>query len=130
MRHSTLQTLGLGTVLEIFQNGKLPVDTKDIVEKVFGNSNDRGSLVISGANGIVGAGKAMQLGSRLEPFGVTVVGLDFPGVPDGIREDSILDWLVLSEKKVLTRLCPTLFVFPTMVEICLLNLMILNLVSC
>ena len=84
MRQSTLQTIGLGTVLEIFQNGKLPVDTKDIVEQVFGKPNDRGSLIISGANGIVGAGKAMQLGSRLEPFGVPVVGLDFPGVQDGI----------------------------------------------
>jgi len=86
MRQSTLQTLGLGTVLEIFQNGKLPVDTKDIVEQVFGKSNDRGSLIISGANGIVGAGKAMQLGSRLEPFGVSVIGLDFPGVPDAISQ--------------------------------------------
>jgi hypothetical protein len=26
----------------------------------------------------------MQLGARLEPFGVRVVGLDFPGAPDGI----------------------------------------------
>jgi len=86
LRPSTLQTLGLGTVLEIFQNGKLPVDTKYIVEKVFGNSNDRGSLIISGANGIVGAGKAMQIGSRLEPFGVPVIGLDFPGVPDAISQ--------------------------------------------
>jgi enoyl-CoA hydratase/carnithine racemase len=84
MRHSTLEMIGLGTVLEIFQNGKLPVDTKDIVERVFGSSDERGSLVISGANGIVGAGKAMQLGSRLAPFGVPVVGLDFPGVQDGI----------------------------------------------
>ena len=86
MRPSTLQTLGLGTVLEIFHNGKLPVDTKDIIEQVFGKSNDRGSLIISGANGIVGAGKAMQLGSRLEPFGVPVVGLDFPGVQDAISQ--------------------------------------------
>ncbi len=84
MRESTLQTLGLGTVLEIFQNGKLPVDTEEIVDEVFGSANERGSLVISGANGIVGAGKAMQLGSRLEPFGVTVVGLDFPGSTDGV----------------------------------------------
>jgi len=84
MRQSTLQTIGLGTVIEIFQNGKLPVETGDIVDEVFGNENDRGSLVISGANGIVGAGKAMQLGSRLAPFGVTVVGLDFPGSPDGV----------------------------------------------
>lgn len=85
MRQSTLQTLGLGTVLEIFKSGKLPVDTIEIVEQVFGKKNDRGSLVISGANGIVGAGKAMQLGSRLELFGVPVVALDFPGVPDGIN---------------------------------------------
>jgi enoyl-CoA hydratase/carnithine racemase len=84
MRQSTLQTLGLGSVLEIFQNGRLPVDTGEIVEQVFGNQDEIGSLVISGANGIVGAGKAMQLGSRLEPFNVPVIGLDFPGVPDGI----------------------------------------------
>ena len=56
MRQSTLQTIGLGTVIEIFQNGKLPVDTGEIVDEVFGNADDRGSLVISGANGIVGAG--------------------------------------------------------------------------
>ncbi|RKY95937.1 MAG: hypothetical protein DRQ13_06410 [Ignavibacteriae bacterium] len=86
MRQSTLQTLGLGTVLEIFKNGKLPVDTGEIVEQVFGSPDERGCLVISGANGIVGAGKAMQLGSRLEPFNVPVVGLDFPGVPDGINK--------------------------------------------
>ena len=86
MRESTLQTLSLGTVLEIFKNGKFPVNTEEVVEKVFGKQNDRGSLVISGANGIVGAGKAMQLGSRLEPFGVPVVGLDFPGVPDAISK--------------------------------------------
>ena len=84
MRQSTLQTLGLGSVLEIFQNGKLPVDTGEIVEQVFGSQDEIGSLIISGANGIVGAGKAMQLGSRLEPFNVPVIGLDFPGVPDGI----------------------------------------------
>jgi len=86
MRQSTLQTLGLGTVLEIFQNGKLPVDTGEIVGQVFGSPDERGCLIISGANGIVGAGKAMQLGSRLEPFNVPVVGLDFPGVPDGINK--------------------------------------------
>jgi enoyl-CoA hydratase/carnithine racemase len=86
MRQSTLQTLGLGTVLEIFQNGKLPVDSGEIIEQVFGRPAERGCLVISGANGIVGAGKAMQLGSRLEPFNVPVVGLDFPGVPDGFNK--------------------------------------------
>jgi enoyl-CoA hydratase/carnithine racemase/3-hydroxyacyl-CoA dehydrogenase len=41
-------------------------------------------LVISGANGIVGAGKSMQLGSRLQPFDIPIIALDFPGVPDGI----------------------------------------------
>lgn len=86
MRASTLQTLGLGSVLEIFQNGKLPVTASDLVDRVFGKSGHRGALVISGANGIVGAGKAMQLGSRLEPYGVPIIALDFPGVPDGMAK--------------------------------------------
>ncbi len=84
IRQPTLQTLGLGSVIDIFQNGRTPADTAELVDKVFGNSGNRGSMVISGANGIVGAGKAMQLGSRLESFGVRVVGLDFPSAPDGI----------------------------------------------
>jgi 3-hydroxyacyl-CoA dehydrogenase len=86
LRKTTLQTLGLGPVLEIFQKGKLPVDEKELVEKVFGAAKDRGSLVISGGNGIVGSGKAMQLGSRLLPFGVPVVTLDLPDAPDGIGQ--------------------------------------------
>ncbi|MBC8319561.1 MAG: enoyl-CoA hydratase/isomerase family protein [Bacteroidetes bacterium] len=84
MRQSTLQTLGLGTVLEIFKKHQLPANSSNLVDQVFGANDNRGSLVISGANGIVGAGKAMQLGSRLEAFGVPIVGLDFPGTPDGI----------------------------------------------
>ena len=84
MRQSTLQTLGLGNVLDLFKNGRMPADAGAMVDKVFGEAPNRGSLVISGANGIVGAGKMMQLGSRLEPFGVLAVGLDFPGAPDGI----------------------------------------------
>lgn len=84
MRQSTIQSLGLGTVLEIFKKHQMPVDTSNLVDQVFGTRNNRGSLVISGANGIVGAGKAMQFGSRLEAFGVPIVGLDFPGTPDGI----------------------------------------------
>jgi len=84
MRQSTLETLGLGTVHEIFQNGKLPVDTGNLVNQVFDSFGKRGCLVISGANGIVGAGKVMQLCSRLEPFDIPVVGLDFPNAPDGI----------------------------------------------
>ena len=84
MRQATLQTMGLGTVLDLFRGGKLPADASTLVDEVFGASGKRGSLVVSGANGIVGAGKMMQLGSRLEPFGVLAVGLDFPGAPDGI----------------------------------------------
>ena len=84
MRSSTLETLGLGSPLQIFANGRLPVDASDLVDRVFGPASSRGALVISGANGIVGAGKVMQLGSRLEPFGIPLVGLDFPNAPDGV----------------------------------------------
>lgn len=84
MRQSTLQTLGLGTVLDIFAKGQLPANTNELVDRVFGTAGNRGSLVVSGANGIVGAGKCMQLGSRLQPFDIPIVALDFPGVPDGI----------------------------------------------
>lgn len=84
MRQSTLESLGLGTVLGIVKLGQLPTNVSDLVDRVFGNSNNRGSLVISGANGIVGAGKMMQLGARLQPYGVPLVGLDVAGAPDGI----------------------------------------------
>lgn len=84
MRQSTLQTLGLGSVLDIFQKGKLPTNPNDLVDQVFGPAKQRGSLVISGANGIVGAGKTMQLGARLLPFDLPVIALDFPSAPDGI----------------------------------------------
>ncbi len=84
MRQPTLQTLGLGGVLDILRNGRLPADAGGLVERVFGPPGQRGSLVISGANGIVGAGKTMQLGSRLQPFDVRIVALDFPNAPDGI----------------------------------------------
>ena len=84
MRQSTLETLGLGSALSMFQQGKMPVSTDSLVDTVFGDKSKRGSLVISGANGIVGAGKMMQLGSRLIPNGVTMVGLDFASAPDGI----------------------------------------------
>jgi len=84
MRQPTLDTLGLGTVHEIFSRGQMPADAEKLVNQVFGKAGQRGALVISGANGIVGAGKTMQLGSRLLPFGVPLVALDFPGAPDGI----------------------------------------------
>ncbi len=84
IRQPTLQTLGLGCVADIFRNGKLPVDAGDMVDRVFGGPTERGSLVISGANGIVGAGKMMQLASRLQPFGVTSISLSRPRTADGI----------------------------------------------
>lgn len=84
MRQPTLETMGLGNTLNIFSNGRLPAEPGELVDRVFGDNGHRGALVISGANGIVGAGKTMQLASRLQPFGVPVVALDFPGVPDGI----------------------------------------------
>ncbi|UCH85410.1 MAG: hypothetical protein JSW50_06905, partial [Candidatus Latescibacterota bacterium] len=84
LRQSTLDTMGLGSVIDIVSSGKLPATAADLVDQVFGEDGKRGSLVISGANGIVGAGKTMQLGSRLLPFEVPVIALDFPGVPDGI----------------------------------------------
>ncbi|HYW78887.1 MAG TPA: hypothetical protein VE890_04885, partial [Thermoguttaceae bacterium] len=84
IRQSTLETLGLGSVLNIFRNGKLPVDAGDLVDQVFGGPAERGSLVISGANGIVGAGKMMQLSSKLEPFGVKSISLSRPRTADGI----------------------------------------------
>src|SRR5262249_27111095 len=84
LREPTLTTLGLGGVHDVFRRGALPVDAAMLVDQVFGPASDRGALVISGANGIVGAGKTMQLGSRLAPFGVRTVALDFPGAPDGI----------------------------------------------
>ena len=84
MRQPTLETLGLGSVLGIFKGGRLPADEKSLVERVFGPKRDRGCLVISGGNGIVGSGKAMQLGARLEPYGVPIVTLDLPDAPDGL----------------------------------------------
>jgi len=84
IRQSTLQTLGLGSVIDVFRNGKLPADTGDLVDRVFGGPDERGSLVISGANGMVGAGKMMQLTSRLEPFGVKSIALSRPRTADGI----------------------------------------------
>ncbi len=86
MRKATLQTIGLGTVLDIFKGGKLPATASDLVDSVFGPAGDRGSLVISGGNGIVGAGKLMQFGTRLLPYNVPMVALDMPGAPAGIAD--------------------------------------------
>ncbi|MBI4676351.1 MAG: hypothetical protein HY748_02085 [Elusimicrobia bacterium] len=84
MRAGTLETLDLGTVFDVFRKGRLPANAPELVDQVFGKEGERGCLVVSGANGIVGAGKTMQLASRLEPFGVPVVALDFAGAPDGL----------------------------------------------
>ncbi|NOT33889.1 MAG: enoyl-CoA hydratase/isomerase family protein [Candidatus Eisenbacteria bacterium] len=84
MRGSTIETLGLGSVHGIFSRGRLPADAGALVDQVFGERHQRGSFVVSGASGIVGAGKTLQLGSRLEPFGVRAVALDFAGAPDGL----------------------------------------------
>ncbi|MBU1318611.1 MAG: hypothetical protein KKG33_02310 [candidate division Zixibacteria bacterium] len=86
LRQPTLETLGLGTVLDIFRRGQMPATAGNLVDQIFGESGNRGAMVISGANGIVGAGKTMQLGSRLLPYGVTMIGLDFPGASDGIGD--------------------------------------------
>ncbi|MCF7810262.1 hypothetical protein K9N50_04660, partial [bacterium] len=86
LRQSSLETLGLGSVLDIFRNGKMPANESELVDKVFGPAGKRGSLVISGGSGIVGSGKAMQLGSRLQPYGIPIVTLDLPDAPDGIGQ--------------------------------------------
>lgn len=86
MRQTTLETLGLGSVIDIFRKGKMPVNTGDLVDEVFGTKSNRGSLLISGGNGIVGSGKAMQLGSRLTPWDVPILTLDLPDAPDGLSQ--------------------------------------------
>lgn len=85
MRPSTLASLGLGNVLDIFRNGKLPVSTADMVDEVFGRKNERGAMIITGASGIVGAGKVMQFASRLLPYNVPIIALDLPGAQDGLQ---------------------------------------------
>jgi len=84
LRQPTTETLGLPSVLGFFRTGHLPVDAASLVHRIFGHEPERGCLVVSGANGIVGAGKCMQLGARLHPFGVRIAALDLPGVPDGL----------------------------------------------
>ncbi|NQU04792.1 MAG: hypothetical protein HQ568_01765, partial [Calditrichaeota bacterium] len=86
LRQSSLETLGLGSVLDIFRNGKMPANESELVDKVFGPAGKRGSLVISGGSGIVGSGKAMQFGSRLQSYGIPIVTLDLPDAPDGIGQ--------------------------------------------
>jgi enoyl-CoA hydratase/carnithine racemase/3-hydroxyacyl-CoA dehydrogenase len=84
MRQPTLVTLGGGGVLDIFRRGRLPFEAADLTDQVFGTGAERGSMIISGAGGTVGAGKTMQLGARLVDHDVRMVALDFPNAPDGI----------------------------------------------
>lgn len=86
MRKSTLESLGLGTVFDIFNNAKLPVSTEELIDIVFGDKDNRGSMIISGAGGIVGAGKVMQFASRLMEYNVPIIALDLPGAPDGLAK--------------------------------------------
>lgn len=86
MRTSTLESLNMGSVLDIFKNGKLPVNNDELIDKVFGPKNNRGAMIISGASGIVGAGKVMQFASRLKPYNIPIIALDLPGAPDGISK--------------------------------------------
>lgn len=94
MRPGTLGALGLGTVLDIFSKGRLPVRADELVDQVFGPKEERGAMVISGACGVVGAGKVMQFASRLLPYGVPVIALDLPGANDGVQQQ--FDGLVKS----------------------------------
>jgi enoyl-CoA hydratase/carnithine racemase/3-hydroxyacyl-CoA dehydrogenase len=73
LRRDTLETIGLGNVLDIFRKGCLPAAPDDLAEKVFG---PEGALVVSGAEGTVGAGKIAQLGARMRRYGVPIVALD------------------------------------------------------
>ena len=42
IRQSTLQTLGLGTVADIFRTARLPAEAGELVDRVFGGPNQRG----------------------------------------------------------------------------------------
>lgn len=64
----------------------MPFDIDELVDEVFGPAGNRGALVISGGNGIVGSGKAMQLGSRLLPYDIPIITLDLPNAPDGLGQ--------------------------------------------
>jgi len=65
LRPSTLESLGLGSVHGIFSRGRLPVDAAELVERVFGPATQRGSLVITGASGIVGDDGILYCGTDL-----------------------------------------------------------------
>ena len=46
LRRPTLDTMGLGGVLDILKNGALPVDTGALVDRIFGPEGSRGCVVI------------------------------------------------------------------------------------
>ena len=86
MRPPTLKTLGFDSTLEMFQKGKPYCELDDLIDQVFGPAGNRGALLISGGNGIVGSGKAMQLGARLLNYDIPIITLDLPNAPDGIGQ--------------------------------------------
>ena len=45
MRPWTLETLGLGSVLDLIKRGAPPVTTGDLVDRIFGKGPRRGALV-------------------------------------------------------------------------------------
>ncbi|MFN3822026.1 MAG: hypothetical protein ACK4OO_06790, partial [bacterium] len=84
LRTPTLLTLGWDGLLRIFERGQFPINAPEAVEQVFGQGPNRGSLVITGGSGIVGSGKAVQLGARLLDYDVPVITLDLPNAPNGV----------------------------------------------
>ena len=83
IRNTTLESFGLGTVMQVFDQCRKPILVDELVDQIFGNAENRGAMVISGAGGIVGSGKLMQFSARLKDFGVPVIALDLPGAADG-----------------------------------------------
>jgi enoyl-CoA hydratase/carnithine racemase len=86
MRSHTLgELLGeeFDSILKIFKKGRLPLDKDEMIDKVFGPPGDRGCMMISGGNGTVGAGKAVQFRIRL-PLDIPILILDMPNTPDGV----------------------------------------------
>ncbi len=81
LRDSTLNSIGLGSVFEIFMRQTLPVKTESLISEIFGKD---GSIVVSGGCGIVGAGKITQLASRLYKYSIPIIALDFPQAQDNL----------------------------------------------
>lgn len=57
------------------------IDKEAVVTKYFGPMGNRNAIVIAGAGGVVGWGKAIQLCRNLLPYGVPIIVMDFPSAP-------------------------------------------------